>query len=97
MKHKFVASALLVLLVTVGTVGQASARPWGCREGWNGPRFGYRAEVPVVVGGYGGAYGSRGGFNYGSQRYYEHREFERNYNNGRTDRGPRGSERGWRR
>gem|GEM_PF-7051713 len=103
MKHKFVASALLVLLVTVGTVSQASARPWGNRGGWGGPHIGVRVEVPapIIVGGYGGGYGSRGGYNYGSQRYYEHRECApryNGYNDGyRNDRGPRGSENGWHR
>jgi hypothetical protein len=84
MKLRIIASALLIMLLTVSISNQASARPGYWRGGFFAPRIGVRVGIPVppvVVGGYYGngygyapAYGPAvvvGGGYYG-RGYYNH-------------------------
>jgi hypothetical protein len=80
MKLRIVATALLIMLFSLSAVSEASARPWGYRGGWGGPRIGVRVGIPapvIVADGYGGGYYgdhgyNGGGYAYGEPRYYGH-------------------------
>ena len=78
MKLRIIASALLVIILSVGMSATADANPWRhCRGGWYAPHPVVRVGIPVppippiVFGGgyYGGYYGHP---YYGGHRYYAH-------------------------
>ena len=108
MKLRIIASALLIMLLTVGISNQVSARPGYWRGGFYGPRTGLRVvapiPAPVVVGGYYGggyapAYGPSvvvGGGYYGGG-YYNRGYYNHGYYRGGGYRGSYGPRGGYRR